>query len=59
LIGYCTPDQVQAGKHAGKIVGEIAKLCGGGGGGKPDLATAGGKWPDKLPEALAAARARL
>ncbi len=52
LLCYVTPDQVQAGKHAGKIVGELAKICGGGGGGKPDLAQAGGKLPEKLSEAL-------
>ena len=56
LICYVTPDMVKAGKNAGKIVGEIAKQCGGGGGGRPELATAGGKQPDKLAEALAAVR---
>jgi alanyl-tRNA synthetase len=56
LICYVTADLVKAGKHAGKIVGELAKICGGGGGGKPDLAQAGGRLPDKLGEALAAAR---
>jgi alanyl-tRNA synthetase len=55
LICYVTPDLVKQGKHAGKIVGELAKLCGGGGGGRPDLAQAGGKQPEKLAEALAAA----
>ncbi|HPT17244.1 MAG TPA: DHHA1 domain-containing protein, partial [Kiritimatiellia bacterium] len=44
------------GIHAGKLVGAIAKIAGGGGGGKPDKAQAGGKDPAKLPEALAAAR---
>ncbi len=57
LICYVTPDMVKAGKHAGKIVGELAKICGGGGGGKPDLAQAGGKLPEKLGEALERARA--
>jgi alanyl-tRNA synthetase len=55
LICYVTPDLVNQGKHAGKIVGELAKICGGGGGGRPDLAQAGGKQPEKLAEALAAA----
>jgi alanyl-tRNA synthetase len=54
LICYVTPDLVKQGKHAGKIVGELAKICGGGGGGKPDVAQAGGKQPEKLAEALAA-----
>ena len=55
LICYVTPDLVKAGRHAGKIVGELAKLCGGGGGGRPDLAQAGGKQPEKLVMALAEA----
>ena len=54
LICHVTPDLVKQGKHAGKIVGELAKICGGGGGGKPDTAQAGGKQPEKLAEALAA-----
>lgn len=37
---------------AGKIVGEVAKLVGGGGGGKPHMATAGGKEIDRIDEAL-------
>jgi alanyl-tRNA synthetase len=37
---------------AGKIVGELAKLLGGGGGGRPHLATAGGKDISKIPDAL-------
>jgi len=54
LICLVTPDLVKEGKNAGKIVGELAKICSGGGGGKPDLAQAGGKQPEKLAEALAA-----
>ena len=40
--------------HAGRMVKEIASLVGGGGGGRPDLAEAGGKDPSKLPLALEA-----
>jgi len=40
--------------HAGKLVKEISSLVGGSGGGRPDMAEAGGKDPDKLPEAFAA-----
>lgn len=46
---------VDQGWHAGKWVGEVATVVGGRGGGKPDLAQAGGKNPEKLPEALVAA----
>ncbi|MDD5760177.1 MAG: alanine--tRNA ligase [Desulfobulbaceae bacterium] len=40
--------------HAGKIIKEVAALVGGSGGGRPDMAQAGGSMPDKVPEALAA-----
>jgi alanyl-tRNA synthetase len=39
--------------HAGNIVKQLAGLLGGGGGGRPDMAQAGGKNPDAVPEALA------
>ncbi|MGK7941848.1 MAG: alanine--tRNA ligase [Crocosphaera sp.] len=45
--------------QAGKFIGEIAKICGGGGGGRPNLAQAGGRDPSKLPEALLAAKTQL
>lgn len=54
LVAAVTPDLVQKGFHAGKLVKEAASRCGGGGGGRPDMAQAGGKDPSKLPEALAA-----
>jgi len=49
------PDALARGLHAGKFVGPVAKACGGGGGGKPALAQAGGRDPAKLPDALSAA----
>lgn len=52
LVCFITPDLVKAGKNAGEIVGALAKTCGGGGGGRPDMAQAGGKDPSKLDEAL-------
>lgn len=57
LIAAATDDLVKRGVHAGKLVGEVAKVVGGGGGGRPTMAQAGGKDPAKLGEALAAARA--
>ncbi|MFN7203889.1 MAG: alanine--tRNA ligase [Aphanizomenon sp.] len=44
------------GIQAGKFVGNVAKICGGGGGGKPNLAQAGGRDASKLPEALETAK---
>ncbi len=41
-----------SGLHAGQIIKEVAKITGGGGGGRPDMAQAGGKDPAKLGEAL-------
>ncbi len=41
--------------HAGKLVGSLAEVIGGRGGGKPDLAQAGGSQPDKLEDAFARA----
>ncbi|MNI39514.1 Alanine--tRNA ligase [compost metagenome] len=46
---------VKKGFHAGKLVKEVAAVCGGGGGGRPDMAQAGGKDASKLSEALAKA----
>ena len=54
LLCVAGKDAVKAGAHAGKIIKEVAKRCGGGGGGRPDSASAGGKKPEKLDEALQA-----
>jgi alanyl-tRNA synthetase len=53
------PAVIAKGLQAGKFIGPIAKICGGGGGGKPALAQAGGRDAAKLPEALAEAKAQL
>ena len=45
--------------HAGKIVKEAAKVAGGNGGGKPEMAQAGAKLPEKLIDALTKARAMI
>ncbi len=50
----CGKVAISKGAHAGNLVREIAKICGGNGGGKPDSAMAGGKDASKLEEALLA-----
>ena len=49
-----TKDLVKQGYHAGKLIKEVAAICGGGGGGRPDMAQAGGKNPDSLHVAIEA-----
>jgi len=56
LVAKVSPDLLKKGFHAGKIAGEVAKIAGGGGGGRPDFAQAGAKDPARLPEALAQAK---
>jgi alanyl-tRNA synthetase len=56
FVAAVSPSAVSKGLQAGKLVGSVAKVCGGGGGGKPSLAQAGGKDASKLPEALETAR---
>jgi alanyl-tRNA synthetase len=56
LIAAVTDDLVKKGAHAGKLVGQVAKVVGGGGGGRPNMAQAGGKDPAKLAEALQLAK---
>ncbi|WP_423799163.1 alanine--tRNA ligase [Neobacillus sp. SAB-20_R2A] len=53
LIAAVTKDLIEQGYHAGKLIKEVSAKCGGGGGGRPDMAQAGGKDPEKLDSALA------
>lgn len=52
LIAAVTEDLIKEGLKAGDLIKHIAQQVGGGGGGRPNLAEAGGKDPEKLPEAL-------
>ncbi|MBE3594414.1 MAG: alanine--tRNA ligase [Candidatus Carbobacillus altaicus] len=52
LVSYVSPDLVQKGYHAGEIIKKVAAEVGGRGGGKPDMAQAGGKSPEHLKKAL-------
>lgn len=52
LVTSVSKSYVKEGLHAGKLIKEIATYCGGGGGGRPDMAQAGGKDPGRLKEAL-------
>lgn len=52
LVAAVTPDLVKKGLHAGELVKGVAQVVGGGGGGRPTLAQAGGKDPNRLAEAL-------
>lgn len=54
FVAVCGKDAIKAGAKAGDIVREVAKLAGGGGGGRPDSAMAGAKDLSKIEEALAA-----
>jgi alanyl-tRNA synthetase len=54
LLAAVTPDLVKRGLHAGQLVKALAGMLGGGGGGRPELAMAGGKSVERLGEALAA-----
>jgi len=51
LVGSVSPDLTNR-YHAGNIIKEVAPIVGGGGGGRPDFAQAGGKDPSKMDEAL-------
>lgn len=59
LVAAFTPGVVNLGLQAGKFIGPIAKICGGGGGGRPNFAQAGGRKPENLSSALEKARSDL
>jgi alanyl-tRNA synthetase len=59
LVASVAPALVERGVRAGAIVKVAAEVAGGGGGGRDTMAQAGGRDPEKLPEALAAARAAI
>jgi alanyl-tRNA synthetase len=55
FLAVAGKDAVSAGAHAGKLVGAVAAVTGGKGGGRPDNAMAGGRDLDKISDALSAA----
>jgi alanyl-tRNA synthetase len=66
LLSMITPDLVKQGYHAGNLVKELAQIVGGGGGGRPDMAQAGGRDASKLnlamtsvPDLIAQQRAKV
>jgi alanyl-tRNA synthetase len=52
IVARVTGDLIDRGVRAGDLVREVARVVGGGGGGRPNMAQAGGRDPNKLPEAL-------
>ena len=59
ILATVTEDLIQTGLKAGAIVGKLGRIIGGGGGGQPSLATAGGSKPEAIPEAITAAKSML
>ncbi|HLR61078.1 MAG TPA: alanine--tRNA ligase [Lentibacillus sp.] len=56
LAAGVTKELTTKGLHAGNLIKQAAEICGGGGGGRPDMAQAGGKNPDKINDALDSAK---
>ena len=52
MVTMVSPDLVDSGLHAGNMVRDAARIMGGGGGGQPEMAQAGGRQADKLEDAL-------
>ena len=59
LMAMATDQAMKAGAHAGNLIKAMAAIVGGGGGGRPNMAQAGGKKPEKIGEAVAAAAGLL
>jgi alanyl-tRNA synthetase len=59
LVANVAPTVAERGVKAGDVIRAAAQVAGGGGGGRDTMAQAGGRDPDKLPEALATARAEI
>jgi len=55
FVAMATANALDKGVHAGNIVKEMARVAGGGGGGRPDMAQAGGREPQKIAAAIQAA----
>ena len=56
LVAMATDGAVKAGVHAGNLIKAVAPIVGGGGGGRPNMAQAGGKLPDKIGQAVEAVK---
>ena len=59
IVIMATDSAVKAGAHAGNLIKAVAPIVGGGGGGRPNMAQAGGKNPAAIDEALAAVKTEL
>ena len=59
LLAAVSEDVIKKGIKAGDLIKQIAPIVGGGGGGRPNMAQAGGKDPTKLGDALAQAKAAI
>ena len=56
LVAMATDGAVKAGVHAGNLIKTVAPIVGGGGGGRPNMAQAGGKLPDKIGQVVEAVK---
>ena len=52
ICSMATKNAVAKGAHCGKLIKEVSSILGGGGGGRPDMAQAGGRLPEKIQEAI-------